>query len=1468
MRTRRNNDFTTVRVEGAILPADILKRIADGDAGLGGLDENSYHLTSGEKVNETISASWNRLLGSWVNYKGAVARLQEGSPATSETRERWLLPLFQELGYGRLIAARKAIEIQEKTYPISHFWNNVPIHLVGSGISIDKAQARVPGAARTSPHGLVQEFLNRTENHLWAFVSNGKRLRILRDNSDLVRQAFVEFDLESMMDGEVYSDFILLWLLCHESRVEADKPADFWLEKWSRAAQEQGIRALDSLRKGVEEAITSLGRGFIAHRANRALRERLKSGNLDKQDYYRQILRLVYRLLFLIVAEDREVLLDPNASEGARARYIKYYSTARLRRLAGRRYGTRHSDLYVVLRLVMEKLGSDAGGPELGLPALGSFLFSKAALPDLEGCEIANYDLLTAIRALAFTSDKGVRWHVDYKNLGSEELGSVYESLLELHPELNLEAATFSLSTTSGNERKTSGSYYTPTSLINSLLDSALEPVLAEADKQKDPEAALLNLKVCDPACGSGHFLIAAAHRIAKRLAQIRTGDSEPSPEATRHALRDVVGRCIYGVDINPMAVELCKVSLWMEAVEPGKPLSFLDHHILCGNSLLGTTPALIKKGIPDGAFKPIEGDDPEYCREYKRRNRDERQGQRFLPDVENEPWHHLGNLAASLTSIDEIADDTIEGVHKRQDQYEKSVNSSDYHYGGLLADAWSAAFIWKKLRSGELPYPITEEVFRRIEENPFNIPKWLESEIRWLAAQYQFFHWHLAFPGVFHVSSQDEVPGSTQAGWSGGFNVVLGNPPWEKLQTEELQFFAARNPEIAALKGAKRKAAIRSLQKIDPSLDAAWKTQKRIDAATAAFIRNSDVYPLTGVGKFNTFALFAELNKRVASASGRVGCIVPSGIATDDTTKLFFQEVMKSRALVSLYDFENRDEIFSGVHRSYKFCLLTLSNKGRSARGGAEFVFFAHSVDDLNDAEKRFTLSAADIALLNPNTLTCPIFRTKRDAAITKSIYSKVPIFLNERSPESNAYQPRVWRLVNTTDHSEHFLGFDPENSNNQVPVIEAKTIHQFDHRFATFVEGLKGEAEAVEVSDDLKKRPDFETRAHYYISEDFFRGRMPKELHDKQWFLTARNIARSTDERTLIAAIIPRGASCEHTPYIEVSDGPTVSAFLVGVFNSFILDYVARQKIGGTTLSYFILYQFPVIHPNLTTTLQQDFIISRVLELTYTSQSLKDFAGRCGYVGAPFRWDRERRFLLRCEVDAALFHLYGIARDDVDYIMETFPIVKRKDEQQYGDYRTKRVILEIYDGMSRAAATTRHFRLLLNVQSVDPIVTHASPNPLVLPTGARYPQPDEGIYAMRVILSLLQASGGSIDVERLMAACSLLVTPDKLEKYAVVVEGGVARQWRRRFTDTFNPKLFLPKLDDLVQRGEIKLLRQGSGFVVTRVGNAALVTDADIEFDARLALRVADSLSPAGKDTIEQIASPQEIEVRSRVA
>ncbi len=1130
-----------------------------------------------------------------------------------------------------------------------------------------------------------------------------------------------------MMNGEVYADFVLFWLLCHQSRLEGEKSEDCRLEKWLRLSHENGIRALDKLRDGVKSAIETLGTGFLRHPMNRVLHDKMRDGLLDTQDYYRQVLRLVYRFIIIFVAEDRQVIFHPLVREQPKIkeRYWEYYSMARLRKLAGKRVGTLHNDLYQSLSLVMRLLGSEEGYPQLGLFALNGFLFSDAAMPDLANCQLANQDLLEAIRALAFINENNIRFPVDYQHLGSEELGSVYESLLEFVPVITIGKdatvgeGTFVLQNVSGNERKTTGSYYTPTSLIDCLLDSALEPVLAEACKKADPEQAILDLKVCDPACGSGHFLVAAAYRIAKRLASIRSDEIEPPAEVWRGALRDVIGHCIYGVDINPMTVELCKVSLWMEAIDPGKPLSFLDSHILEGNSLLGTTPALLAKGIPDSAFEPIEGDDKKICSEYRKKNKEQRTKQQFsLFDPTDKPWESLGNLATSMMKMDAIRDDTVQNYHRKQEYYEQFVRSNDYLSGQLLADTWCAAFAWKK--NDAFAYPITHEIFRKIEYNPHDIALWMNEEIIRLRKQYKFFHWHLEFPGVFRVPTNDEEAENEQTGLCGGFDVVLSNPPWDRIKLQEKEWFANKNSPIANISNAsQRRKMIADLAKVDTKLHAMFLDEIRKSEGQGQFMRVSEHYPLCGRGDVNTYAIFAENMRLILKATGQVGAIIPSGIATDDTTKYFFQNLMETESLVSLYDFENRDEIFKGVHRSYKFCLLTIAGRDRPITEGAKFVFFAHQVEDIQDNQRRFSLSYKDIKLINPNTKTCPIFRFKRDAELNKQIYVNVPILSNEYT-KKNPWNTYYMRLIDLSDHAK-YLRFPWEERDEcwNIPLYEAKLFLSFDHRFATFA-GKSRESytdgQPRELSIEEKINPDLNISPRYFIpailKQEMF-AKYPD--YDNSWLLVWRDVARSTDEHTCFATIIPKVLASRTSPALgfDAVNKPTI---LLTNLNTFILDYLARQKVGGIHLNFSILKQLPILIPEQyalacawdhNTTIDE-WLLPRALELTYTAWDLEPFAKDCGYDGPPFIWDEERRFLLRCELDAAYFHLYGIERNDVDYIMETFPIVKRKDEKLYGNYRTKQIILEMYDEMKRAMETGETYQTWLNPSPADPAVAH----------------------------------------------------------------------------------------------------------------------------------------------------------------
>jgi hypothetical protein len=464
--------------------------------------------------------------------------------------------------------------------------------------------------------------------------------------------------------------------------------------------------------------------------------------------------------------------------------------------------------------------------------------------------------------------------------------------------------------------------------------------------------------------------------------------------------------------------------------------------------------------------------------------------------------------------------------------------------------------------------------------------------------------------------------------------------------------------------------------------------------------VRDSGHYPLCGRGDINTYAVFAELARGLQSNTGRIGIIVPSGIATDNTTKYFFQDLVENNILIGLCDFENRSGIFPGVHRSYKFSLLTLTGMARPATEGAKFVFFAHQVEDLRDEQRRFTLSSAEIALLNPNTRTCPIFRNKRDAEITKAAYRRVPVLINESIPDGNPWKIEIGRMFHSSGDSGLFVPYG-DTFERMLLLYEAKCFWQYDHRFSTY------DGDYIDVDGETKLNPSFFIQTRYWILD----SAIPEKYRRRMglWYLSYRRISNATNERTIVSSIIPECGLIDSGNNIYLVDAQK-ACFLIANMNSFAADFFCRQAMGGTNLHLYIFQQLPILPPSTYdgTVLTQSAIQNRVLELSYTAWDLQPFAQDCGYDGPPFCWDEERRFLLRCELDAAYFHLYGIARDDVDYIMETFPIVKRKDEAAHGEYRTKRVILEIYDAMQRAIETGEPYRTLLDPPPADPQVAH----------------------------------------------------------------------------------------------------------------------------------------------------------------
>ena len=1146
-RIRTNYGFGALMIEGGILPPDYLQKIALLKAS--NQSGQDYGLSKSLALKEEISRYWKIASDLHERYGGYQSH--RNSNGNSAMVNGFSIPFLRDvLGYCDLVST-SSIELGERVFKLTHkaYGGVVPVLLVPNGFDLDKAYPELGhDGRRQAPHGIMQEYLNAEDLALWGIISNGSKLRILRDNVSLTRPSFIDADLDLIFSEELYPDFSALWLTTHASRLRPldDKPSRCIIEAWRTEAHEIGSRIREDLRVGVSESLRQLGSGFLQHPDNGRLRQALHGGTLTSESYFQQLLRLIYRLLFLFTAEDRNLLHTPEATKEQREVVQNGYSLNQLReRALRRRYYNQHQDLWLGLQATFSALARGCIG--LGLPALGG-LFRSDQCSDLDHASIANEDLLKAIKSISFFRKKQTLTRINYRDMGTEELGSVYESLLELQPFIYAENWTFSFTgdgseKVKGSKRKLTGSYYTPPSLVNELIKSTLEPVISETVKARpqDPRAAILSLNVLDPSCGSGHFLLAAAHRLTTEIARIEFGTISPDETERQQILREVVQHCIYGVDHNPLAVELCKAALWIETVEPGKPLTFLDSHIVHGDSLVGIfDPAILEEGIPDKAYTVLTDDNKTVCEDLKERNRKPDQYDLFDEEATLE-------VAATSNYLDAMPEDTLDDIERKSAAWEASRDEEYWAKERLRSNLFVGAFFSPKTRATSNLVPHTNDLARL--ENNTSLRSGTIEYVEELAIKHSFLHWHLAFAEIMV---------------NGGFHCVLGNPPWERIKLQEKEFFSARSSEIAsAPNSAKRNLLIQKLNREDATISektlyAEFRIAKHHSDVLSQFARTGGRFPLTGVGDLNTYPLFSELFLQLVHPHGRAGLIVPTGIATDDNTKTFFNHLIGRKRLVSLYDFENRDRIFNNVHRSYKFCLLTLSGRKKPIPR-AEFAFFLHQTEQLKERYRRMQMSVDDLQLFNPNTLTCPIFRTQRDMNIARKMYKHGVLWREAKGTDEEKNPWGISRFVRMFDMSNDSNLFrtreDLENEgweldgnifarNNEryLPLYEAKFFHQYDHRFATYEGGAKPKIR--DLTPDEKSNPHKVVMPRYWVPEievehklrsAGLRGAGSREpgagsrepfvgrTQRPRALLAFRQITRATDERTIIASTIP---------------------------------------------------------------------------------------------------------------------------------------------------------------------------------------------------------------------------------------------------------------------------------------------------------------------------------------------------------
>ena len=1376
-------DYTSIHIYGHLLSDDILHNI-ERDNTYEGNREQDFAMDI--PVSAAIDYVWSSLRNDWSFYKERAnnERLVNKDPYGTRRARDLMERLLQSLGY-TLDRQATNIEVAGTGYDITYTCQQLgkmPFIVIGEGIhadgsidTLDKCSLdyRAKGGMRKkSAHATMLEYLNATEN-VYGIISNGQILRLIRNSGQLVKLTYIEFDLRRMLEEDKYTEFCLMFRLLHASRFHVNGDEPCVMERWFNMSIESGNRIRNGLSLAVQKTMETIGNAVLTSegKGNEDLRKAFTEGTMDAAKLNKELIHFIYRLLFLFIIEERGLVYQiPDSPDAPDYKqlcawqdiYKKFYAASRLRHLSELAYlkQRQYFDLWQGLMDTFHLFEPDTFGERLGIKPLGGVLVGRETLHWLKQCQVSNHDVLTAFSALnEFTDERQQRVKINYSSLDVEEFGSVYEGILEMRPfvQPGVSAADWQFGFVGGLDRQSTSSYYTRPDLVQNLIKTTLEPVIKEKishlSTTEEKVKALLNMKVCDAASGSGHIVLAMARTIAWYICTLRTGEDNPASLDYRQALREVISRCVYAVDYNPDAVELCKVVLWIEGYCAGKPLSFLDHHIRCGNSVLGVSALqMLIDGVPN---KALTAEDKDTLKALKKMNQEaikavngDSGNEQLLGlensfGVENITTAQIG-LADKIRFINHLPEDTLEEEIIKQERWKELMDSARVDCLRRACDIYTYAF-YNTVKHEEIikekedvngkwqlepEVPYTKTVIRALQEidamecleKGKPLPTYylqlsadFKTEVKRMADEQRFFHWCVEFPEVFAANK--------------GFDVMCGNPPWDKLQMEEEKWFAGKNNDIVkAANQADRKKKISQLEAEDPILYQEFQKACNAIASQSNFVKNSGRFPLTAVGKLELSSLFAELCLSFTKEAW--GLVLPTGIAVNDSNKYFFSKLIDENRLISLYDFENREKLFD-IDSRFKFCLITAGKaqaEPRTVSGG----FYLTRIDHLLDPRRIYTLRTDDFARFNPNTKLCPIFRTAKDANLTAKIYRKAPILINDETKE-NIWGIRFMMMFNMASASSVFrtrkqldeLGGQLQRDSYivendvYVPLYEGKMFWLYNHHYASF----PNEYEVEKRSSSINSTP-YSILADscssiapwYWVNKSLVDSRLidcDKEGNvrwkwEHSYYIAFRDVARAADARTCIASLMPSGiAAGDKAPLVFTSRSLIPSACFAAMLSSLVFDYVARQKVGGSSMALFIMKQQPVLTPDQIPSSMQWQIVKRVAELCYFNHDMDGWAlelweemseeqrSELPQLGnqQPWIYNPERRAILQAELDAIFAHLYGLNTEDLRYILdpedvcgkgcinETFRVLKDNELRQYGEYRTKHLVLEAWN-------------------------------------------------------------------------------------------------------------------------------------------------------------------------------------------
>lgn len=1304
------------------------------------------------------------------------------SPNEATTENDFVWPVLQALGWGDYLTQQNLsdkgrvdvpdgllfidAEAKAKANEYAEEWKRYEFGaaIVESkrwGRALDRAEGR-KGADRETPSTQLLRYLRRIDDLTrgalrWGILTNGSRWRLYFAGARSTIDEYLEIDLarimglhDDLLDTGITDAERDHWLrvfatLFHRSAFErATSDAPSFLERARKDAAFYEERVAKSLSDLVFDRLyPTLGKAVA----------KAAPADTPLDDIRQATLILLYRLLFILYAEDRGLLPVKDRRFDDYALRVARLDVGR-RKDEGDAFSTIADTIWRRFASLAKMI--DKGDPSVGLPPYNGGLFSSEATPLLATLSLGDDVMAEALDILSWEQRGGRRRYINYRDLSVQQLGSIYERLLEFElvrddtGALDIRPNIFA--------RKNSGSYYTPDDLVLLILDETLAPLIEDAHKafrdrlaslkpgdsedykftelQKvDPAKAITRLRVCDPAMGSGHFLVSLVDRLTnhalnavaeaaalamqehgleyespvseevrKVRATIRGNAQDAGWSVAEEQLDDpqlvkrmVLKRCVYGADKNPMAVELAKVALWLHTFTVGAPLSFIDHHLAAGDSLFGLW-------VRDAMDKAGKG------------------GELFL----HEPLQRAQRQAVVMQTIESLTDAEIAEAHRSAEMWE-GVEAQTGELDGFVS--FVHALDWLDLKGADKalvaqwldgvfgdPMPIARG--KRVPESPKARPEDVERftaiwrEARALIDEERFLNWQITFPGVWSNWAS--------AGLEGGFDAVVGNPPWDRIKLQQVEWFAARRPEIAkAQRASDRKRMIAALEKASDPLHADYVKADRRAADTMRMARKGGHYPFLSRGDINLYSLFVERAHRLVKPDGMVGLLTPSGIASDLSASAFFRKVATGSHVKALYDFENKKVFFPDVHASFKFCVMTFSPS--RAFGAAKCAFYLHSLDELADPERRFPITAEDFARVNPNTGTAPIFRNRRDMALTTAIYARAPVLVDHSSGEPVENWPvkyvRMFDMANdshlfrTRSELEEAEGAWPIGSNRWqsaagewVPLFQGRTVEAYDHRFAGVdynPENIRRGFVSLPTTSEQRLDPSFNVQFQYFVPQ-----KAALAVYSGEHLIAYRRSTATTNSRTMVSAICPFAGYGDSLfllcvdEALEAAERARVASNLQANLMSIPFDFVGRNKLQGQNYSWYILEQLPVISPaayarQFGPKTAADIVREAVLELTYTAHDMAPFARDMGHVDAagevlpPFTWDEDRRLALRAKLDALYFILYGVfdptlpghdaqqARDDVRYIYSTFPIVERQETERWGRYRSRDLCL-----------------------------------------------------------------------------------------------------------------------------------------------------------------------------------------------